>query len=98
MRLRDAWMASRAAALAARQAFPRRRPRLREAKEEKGERRKKKEGDVASDWRVPQVSDARAWPCWRRSGSGLVVGPRLGRKGNQAESEVVGPPGVKGFS
>jgi hypothetical protein len=81
-------MASRAAAMAAQPAFPRRRPRLREVKAEWGKSRKKKEGDVAPDRRVPQVSDPRARPSLRRSGGGLVVGPWLGRKGNQAKRLV----------
>jgi hypothetical protein len=41
---------------------------MREAMAERGKRMKKKEGDVALDRRVPQVSDPRAWPRWRRSG------------------------------
>jgi hypothetical protein len=60
MRLRDAWMAYRAVANAARPTFPRWRPRLREEMAERGKKRKKKGGDVAPDSRVPRVSDSRA--------------------------------------
>jgi hypothetical protein len=72
MRLRDAWMESRAAAMAARPAFPRWRPRLREETTERGKRRKKKGDDVVPDRRVLRVSDPRVRLSWRWIGDGLV--------------------------
>jgi hypothetical protein len=80
MWLRDAWMASRAAAMAARPGLSTAAPVVVQEDGRKGKRRKKKWGDVAPDRRVPLVSDARVRSSWRRIGGGLA-GPRLGRKG-----------------
>jgi hypothetical protein len=71
----DAASASRVVIMAARPAFPWRCPQLREETVGKGGMRKKKGDGVASDRRVPRVSDTRARPSWRWIGGGLA-GPK----------------------
>jgi hypothetical protein len=87
MCLRDAWMASRVAAMAARPGLSTKTPAAVREDGGKGKRRKKKGGDVAPDRRVSLINDAHARSSWRRIGGGLA-GPRLGQKGKT--SRLVG--------
>jgi hypothetical protein len=78
--------------------FPRRRPRVRAQEDEKGNKNREKGGDVATDERVPQVSDSNERlslrAVWRCAGW-VAPWPKeeAGRVGRLEAQE-----GMKGFS